>query len=98
MGSWTSRSYTVNHSWMADRMSQNAAWGIRKSFEMSKSMKDPITLSIGLPDFDVADPVKAAAIEAIEKGHNAYTLTQGIPELRGKVQAGVAAQLGHADR
>ena len=41
------------------------ASGIRKAFDMAKAMKDPINLSIGLPDFDVADPVKTAAIEAI---------------------------------
>ena len=65
---------------------------------MAKAMKDPINLSIGLPDFDVAEPVKAAAIEAIRTGHNAYTVTQGIPELRGKLQAAVDAEFGHADR
>src|SRR3954470_2390901 len=74
------------------------ASGIRKAFDMSKSMKDPINLSIGLPDFDVAGPVKAAAIEAIECGHNAYTLTQGLPELRTRLQARVDAAFGHADR
>ena len=67
----------MNDAWIADRMSKIEASGIRKAFDMSKSMKDPINLSIGLPDFDVAEPVKAAAIEAIERGHNAYTLTQG---------------------
>ena len=61
-------------------------------------MKDPINLSIGLPDFDVADPVKAAAIDAIEHGFNAYTQTQGIPELRGKLQGAVDAEFRHADR
>jgi aspartate/methionine/tyrosine aminotransferase len=74
------------------------ASGIRKAFDMSKTMKDPINLSIGLPDFDVADPVKAAAIEAIEQGFNAYTVTQGIPELRGRLQEAVDAQFRHADR
>src|SRR4051812_23861221 len=74
------------------------ASGIRKAFDMAKSMKDPINLSIGLPDFDVAGPVKAAAIAAIEQGKNAYTLTQGIPELRGKLQAAVDAEFGHNDR
>jgi aspartate aminotransferase/aminotransferase len=88
----------VNDAWIADRMSQIEASGIRKAFDMSKSMKDPINLSIGLPDFDVADPVKAAAIEAIERGHNAYTLTQGLPELRTRLQAAVDAAFGHADR
>jgi aspartate aminotransferase/aminotransferase len=88
----------VNDAWIADRMKSIEASGIRKAFDMSKAMKDPINLSIGLPDFDVAAPVKAAAVEAIERGHNAYTLTQGIPELRGKIQAAVDAEFGHADR
>ena len=88
----------MNDAWIADRMRHIDASGIRKAFDMAKAMKDPINLSIGLPDFDVADPVKAAAIGAIEGGFNAYTVTQGIPELRGKIQAGVDAEFGHADR
>jgi aspartate aminotransferase/aminotransferase len=88
----------VNDAWIADRMSRIEASGIRKAFDMSKSMVDPINLSIGLPDFDVADPVKAAAIEAIERGHNAYTLTQGLPDLRTKLQGAVDAEFCHADR
>jgi aspartate aminotransferase/aminotransferase len=92
------RSARVNDSWIADRMKSIEASGIRKAFDMSKSMKDPINLSIGLPDFDVAGPVKAAAIDAIERGLNSYTLTQGIPELRGKLQAAVDAEFHHPDR
>ncbi len=88
----------MNDAWIADRMRSIEASGIRKAFDMSKSMKDPINLSIGLPDFDVADPVKAAAIAAIEQGRNAYTVTQGIAELRGKIQEAVDAELRHADR
>ena len=88
----------MNDAWIADRMRHIDASGIRKAFEMSKSMKDPINLSIGLPDFDVADPVKAAAIDAIKGGFNAYTVTQGIPELRGKIQAAVDDEFHHADR
>jgi aspartate aminotransferase/aminotransferase len=88
----------VNDAWIADRMSKIEASGIRKAFDMSKSMIDPINLSIGLPDFDVADSVKAAAIAAIEQGHNAYTLTQGLPELRSRLQAAVDAEFHHADR
>src|SRR4051794_1265572 len=74
------------------------ASGIRKAFDMAKAMKGPINLSIGLPDFDVADPVKAAACDAIEGGRNAYTVTQGIPELRGKIQGAVDAEFHHSDR
>ncbi|MFO0949873.1 MAG: aminotransferase class I/II-fold pyridoxal phosphate-dependent enzyme [Isosphaeraceae bacterium] len=88
----------MNDAWIADRMKLIEASGIRKAFDMAKSMKDPINLSIGLPDFDVADPVKAAAVEAIHAGHNAYTLTTGLPELRVKLQKAVDAEYGHADR
>jgi len=88
----------VNDAWIADRMTHIDASGIRKAFDMARSMKDPINLSIGLPDFDVAEPVKLAAIEAIESGFNAYTVTQGIPDLRAKIQGGVDAELGHPDR
>jgi aspartate/methionine/tyrosine aminotransferase len=88
----------VNDAWIADRMKHIDASGIRKAFDMSKAMKDPINLSIGLPDFDVPGPVKAAAIQAIQSGHNAYTVTQGIPELRNRIQHTVDAQFGHADR
>jgi aspartate/methionine/tyrosine aminotransferase len=88
----------VNDAWIANRMKHIDASGIRKAFDMSRSMKDPINLSIGLPDFDVPEIVKQAAIGAIEAGHNAYTVTQGIPELRTKLQGAVDAQFGHADR
>ena len=88
----------MNDAWIADRMKHIDASGIRKAFDMSKSMKDPINLSIGLPDFDVPEPAKLAAIEAIRAGRNAYTVTQGIPELRAKIQAVVDAQFHHGDR
>ena len=41
-----------------------------------------VNLSIGQPDFDVPEPIKAAAHAAIDRGANGYTVTQGIPELR----------------
>ena len=88
----------MNDAWIADRMRHIDASGIRKAFEMGKAMKDPIDLSIGLPDFDVAEPVKLAAIEAVERGFNAYTVTQGMPELRGALQETVDAKYRHGDR
>ncbi len=88
----------MNDAWIAERMQHIDASGIRKAFEMARAMKDPINLSIGLPDFDVAGSVKAAAIEAIRSGKNQYTLTQGIPELRNALQAAVDAEFHHVDR
>jgi len=63
--------------------------GIRKVFELGRSLKDPVNLSIGQPDFDVPAPIKAAAHAAIDAGRNGYTVTQGIPELRAKLLTGV---------
>lgn len=58
------------------------ASGIRKVFDLAASLKDPINLSIGQPDFDVPDPAKDAAVAAIQRGDNRYTQTQGIASLR----------------
>ncbi len=88
----------MNDAWIAERMSRIDASGIRKVFELAAQMKDPVDLSIGQPDFDVPEPVKDAAIAAIRSGQNGYTPTQGIPELREKLQAEVNGRYGHADR
>jgi aspartate aminotransferase/aminotransferase len=61
-------------------------------------MPDPINLSIGQPDFDVPEEVKGVCIEAIQSGKNAYTPTQGLPQLREKLQARIDADYGHTDR
>jgi aspartate aminotransferase/aminotransferase len=84
--------------WIADRMRTIESSGIRKVFELGRSLQDPINLSIGQPDFDVPEPVKAAARAAIDRGCNGYTVTQGIPELRAKIEADVRRRYPHADR
>lgn len=61
------------------------ASGIRKVFDLAATCKDPINLSIGQPDFDVPEPIKRAAIDAIRAGKNTYTQTQGSAELRNKI-------------
>jgi aspartate aminotransferase/aminotransferase len=70
------------------------ASGIRKVFDLAARMKDPINLSIGLPDFDVPDIAKTAAIEAIRAGHNRYTQTQGIEPLRTRLRADLTKEIG----
>jgi len=69
--------------------------GIRKVFELAAKIEDPINLSIGQPDYDVPEELKQVAIEAIKKGFNKYTLTQGIGELREKVLNYVEKTKGH---
>lgn len=82
----------------ADYISSRAtgvdASGIRKVFDLAARMKDPINFSIGLPDFDVPEPAKAAAIQAIHKGQNRYTQTQGIAELREKLRKSLTSEIG----
>ena len=77
----------MSERWIAERTTRIEASGIRKVFELAKDLRDPVNLSIGLPDFDVPEPVKIAAKNAIDAGQNRYTITQGIPELRGVIDA-----------
>jgi aspartate/methionine/tyrosine aminotransferase len=84
--------------WIAQRMRSIEVSGIRKVFDLAKSLKDPVNLSIGVPHFDVSPSVKAAAVRAIERGENAYTMTQGIPELRNKIHADVRRRYPQGDR
>lgn len=68
------------------------ASGIRKVFDLAANCVNPINLSIGQPHFDVPDPIKDAAIDAVRAGHNAYTVTQGHAVLRQKIDAQIAAR------
>ncbi len=88
----------MNDHWIAERMKKIEASGIRKIFELGRSLKDPVDLSIGQPHFDVPAPIKAAAQNAIEIGKNGYTVTQGIPPLRDRLREHIQARLPHADR
>ena len=70
------------------------ASGIRKVFDLAAKMKDPINLSIGLPDFDVPELAKEAAIAAIRSGQNRYTQTQGIAQLRERLRSDLSKEIG----
>ncbi|MHC4885178.1 MAG: pyridoxal phosphate-dependent aminotransferase [Planctomycetota bacterium] len=72
---------------LSDRVNAVDVSGVRKVFDLARSIKDPINLSIGQPHFDVPDTAKAAAAEAIQAGKNAYTQTQGGPEMRAAILA-----------
>jgi aspartate/methionine/tyrosine aminotransferase len=88
----------MHEHWIAQRMRSIEVSGIRKVFDLARTLKDPVNLSIGVPDFDISPSVKAAAVRAIERGENAYTVTQGIPELRSKILAEVRQRYPQADR
>src|SRR3954471_7682195 len=68
------------------------ASGIRKVFDLAARMTNPINLSIGQPDFEVPLAVQDAAIEAIRRGENKYTQTQGIAPLRERLRADLSKE------
>ncbi|MEK6247949.1 MAG: aminotransferase class I/II-fold pyridoxal phosphate-dependent enzyme [Planctomycetales bacterium] len=88
----------MSHPWIAARTTAFDSSGIRRVFDLAAKIKDPINLSIGQPDFDVAADVRQAAVDAIQSRKNGYALTQGMPVLREKLQAAVDQQYGHDDR
>lgn len=54
----------------------------QKARELKAKGRDVISLGAGEPDFDTPDNIKAAAIEAINRGETKYTAVAGIVELR----------------
>lgn len=90
----TGAAATSSQRWLSERARGLRISGIRRVFELGASLKDPINLSIGQPDFPVPDPIKRAAIEAIEQDHNGYTLSQGIPQLRRRIVEHLAEDVG----
>lgn len=59
--------------------------GVRKMFEMASKMKNPIDLSIGMPDFEVPEEIKEEAVKSIKSGLNKYSSTTGIKPLKEKI-------------
>jgi aspartate aminotransferase/aminotransferase len=88
----------IPESWLAERCGAVEMSGVRKLFELGKTLTNPINLSIGQPHFDVPEPVKAAAKSAIDAGHNGYTVTQGIPELIAAMRADVQRRFPGQER
>jgi len=88
----------MTQGWLSKRMQTFDSSGIRKVFDLSEQMADPINLSIGQPDFDVPEPAKQAAIQAIERGQNGYSVTQGMAALREPLEKDARQRFGPADR
>lgn len=58
-----------------------------RAVQLRAQGKDIISFTVGEPDFDTPQHVKAGAIEALEKGFTKYTPVIGILPLRNAVQA-----------
>ena len=83
---------------LADRTKAIEASGIRKIFDLGRSLKNPVNLSIGQPHFPVPEPIRNAAKAAIDGGHNGYLPTQGLSELRERLQADAKARFPGQER
>jgi aspartate/methionine/tyrosine aminotransferase len=82
---------------LAERTTRIEVSGIRRVFDLGRSLKDPVNLSIGQPHFEVPEPIRAAAHSAIDHHKNGYTPTQGDAALRQRLLNDITP-LGHADR
>ena len=65
------------------RLSESATIAMsRKARELKAAGRDIISLSLGEPDFDTPEPMKAAGIQAIEDNFTHYPPVPGYPEVR----------------
>ena len=86
-----------NRARFAKRMDRLEVSGIRKIFDLAATIRNPVNLSLGQPDFPVPEEVQEAAVRAIKTGRNGYTVTQGIPELREKIRDEIRRRAGFAE-
>ena len=66
----------------------------QKSSEMKASGIDVINLSVGEPDFNTPDHIKAAAKKAIDDNYSRYSPVPGYPELRKAIAAKLKRENG----
>lgn len=60
----------------------SASMAMSQKVGESVAKGDIIDLTFGQPDFDTPEHIKQAAWKSIQAGHNGYTLSRGIQELR----------------
>ena len=70
---------------MNKRMKNVEYSGIRKFFNEVKKYSDAVSLTVGQPDFKLPQSIQEGIIRAIKEGKTAYTINQGIPELRERI-------------
>ena len=62
--------------------------------EFKAAGKDLVDMTVGEPDFDTPDSVKAVGIAAIQNGDTKYTPVNGTPALRRAIRARNKARTG----
>lgn len=71
-----------------NRLSPSATLAMsQKSSELKAQGVDVINLSVGEPDFNTPDHIKAAAVKAVEENYSRYSPVPGYPTLREAISA-----------
>ncbi|MBO6933884.1 MAG: pyridoxal phosphate-dependent aminotransferase [Deltaproteobacteria bacterium] len=65
-----------------------------KARQLASEGKDIVSFSMGEPDFDTPEHIRAGGAAAIEAGHTRYTAATGTPELKKAVLAASARRRG----
>ena len=65
-----------------NKLIPSASMAMAQRIDEGNFEREIIDLTFGQPDFDTPEHIKDAAWEAIKTGHNGYTTSSGIPELR----------------
>lgn len=68
--------------------------GIRKFFQLTATIPDAISLSIGEPDFVTPWSIRETGIYALEKGYTMYTANEGLFELREEISKHLKLRYG----
>lgn len=69
-------------SFIAQRLNYFDSSDFRDAVRKQAQLKDPVDLSIGIPEELTAEHVKAAGIRAIQEDKTTYAPSNGLPELR----------------
>jgi aspartate aminotransferase len=67
---------------ISDRLKHFDSSQFQEVFRRQQQLKDPIDLSIGIPEELTPEHIKAAGIRAIQNDHTTYTPANGLPALR----------------
>lgn len=67
---------------------------IRRVFEEAREVRNPLNLTLGQPDFPVPEPIKRAAMAAIEADRNGYASNRGAEALLAKIAAHLRWDIG----
>ncbi|MCD1286018.1 MULTISPECIES: pyridoxal phosphate-dependent aminotransferase [unclassified Brevibacterium] len=76
---------TNTHPRVTQMAASYPASDIRKMFTLALDYPNAVKLTVGEPDFNTPEHVKAAGIQGIEDNHTRYVANAGIPDLRSAI-------------